>query len=486
MRNDDKPKDKYRARTSTITPRGAAPWLLGAALATLSACGVGEDGDLGPEGLGGGVENARGPIINGNTTNLPYYRVRTVHVRTPGGGTCSGTLMLPDVVLTARHCVTTNGTIGGTIAAATAVRARILALAPGPASPDVCTGSMRHVTCARGSSISNLGGTGSDAVLIRLENPIRESNNVSPVFTPLELGGAAADYLGDSLIVTGWGRDTCAGGGGVLRDGAMNLQAVGASASIGGTTYTRLNRLAPGTANEGLWLGDSGGPTWGTTRPPAVIGVHSASSCSGTATPRDGHDWSAHENEATLRNILWHMTPPSTFADLSSTSQVMFPSPQGWQIVGGRLKQTMNLGHNVALLAGSAWQRIVDHRYEVKVQGSDNDDSGIAFSYFSSGDYLRCEASEQTGRVRLVARRLGEELVLSSTPWAGDYASVVTFTVTARRNGNAYPFTCQVSGGGTSTVTVSGSHDELAAGEAGVFNNFNEDTSYWDFRVTRL
>ena len=136
------------------TSEGCGAWVArlamgGVGALAMTACGAVYDGVEGSTQSDGeaidDVGNVDLPIINGSTnfTGREYQQNRTVNVRTPTGALCSGTLLLPNVIMTARHCVTTDSSVGGPLGAPTSVRARIRSapVEPAPPGEDDCRGS---------------------------------------------------------------------------------------------------------------------------------------------------------------------------------------------------------------------------------------------------------------------------------------------------------------------------------------------------------
>lgn len=221
-------------------------------LAALPACSGNFDGSD-PERL----DTSQQEIIGGTTVTTD--NVGTPRVSSPAGG-CSGTMLRRQWLLTAGHCVTTNGAIGGPSATPSSVSAQLLNGSNAP----VGTGIWRHPT--------------SDVALVRLNaTPLNAAGQ--PVSNRLYPGDVAG-LVSQSLPVQGWGNNTITScnpfggaGFGVLRTGNITLS------SVTSTGFTSV-------PNAGViqWTGDSGsamlGSIGGFLRP---VGVESTGTC--TSSP---------------------------------------------------------------------------------------------------------------------------------------------------------------------------------------------------------
>ena len=253
--------------------------ILTISIATLAALvGAGCAGD-GSDGDGA----RRLAVIGGSAdTNSAYSPVVMV------GGGCSGTLIAPDTVVTAGHCVCSQ-------------------YKPQPALPGVdarmdpghCLATL-SVTVSRGAASETLSGSvlvhpdffinfaggyiqdsHADVTIIRLSKPTTVADHVIPL-------GVAAPARGTACTVIGFGDDTCTDGFGVRRYGDNTLDVV---------TPDRLElNNTDGTSGAITWLGDSGGAL--TTRVQGVevlSGVTSFGACGKVA---------GYTNVATYRGWL--------------------------------------------------------------------------------------------------------------------------------------------------------------------------------------
>lgn len=459
----------------------------------LAACAANTDDP--PESTGKSEEK----IINGSSsfTDMGYYRQRTVHVSSPQG-TCSGTLVLPNVVMTARHCVTTNKHTSGTLYAPSEIRVRMMARAPAPVAPpadDPCTEPNRDPHCSVGAMIASAS-TVLDMVFVRLAAPIVLNGTVQ-MFAPIELSTSNAPYIGKSLFITGWGNDTCDGGGGTLRWGKETIVGIDSAATIDGLTETNLLD-EDGTNAQGIAHGDSGGPIWGdVTYPAAPLGTANMSKCETLANGESNAFKSKHTqiaaNFSDVRDMLAAAAAPRDIASpLDSLDDLEIVDLDGadakanWAIVGGHIKQRANAGPNVVLVGDTFVQRALGGTVSTTVTSADNDTAGVVFSYVNNAHHMRCQVDDQGSKLQLVAVS-HETRVLAETAWSGHFSSPVTITAeltpTSGAGGWDFPIRCRVSGGGVASVSVSARDGGMPAGRVGVYNGWLDDATYTSFRV---
>ncbi len=197
-----------------------------------------------PEGR---ICTVRQPLVNGADVTVEQQRaLGLVTVNTPGGA-CSGTLLDRFWLLTARHCVTTDGNIGTAL------------LAPGQIRITAAWAAGRTATATLVHDLSpNRPIPGRDIVLVAFGNSELGDTPRQPLLRRALRTTDTVTQFGRGLnrfatgVVGGSPPATMAGGSGPYRSGNFT------PSLIAGAGYT----LAMNAANQVGHGGDSGGPTW--------------------------------------------------------------------------------------------------------------------------------------------------------------------------------------------------------------------------------
>ena len=180
-------------------------------------------------------------VINGEVSRDPDgLRASVVRIESTRGEICSGTLIGPDLVLTAAHCVMHRAGYSVVAVDRSFRQQRILAIAASM-HPDFVPGTTPEDQ------------PGIDLALIKLERPLGAD------FQPLDpRGGAIA--TGESVDIAGFGvvaenrRSTA----GTLR--SAHLVSIGSLEVANRVTMVTDRRRFAETTGSGACLGDSGGP----------------------------------------------------------------------------------------------------------------------------------------------------------------------------------------------------------------------------------
>ena len=188
------------------------------------------------------VPGSAGAVIQGEVSRDPNgARAFVVRIESTQGEICSGTLIAPDLVLTAAHCVMHRAGYS-VIAVDRAFRSRRVGAAAVSMHPDFVPGTTPEDQ------------PGVDLALIKLAQPLGAD------FVPLDPRGAGSIGTGDAVDIAGFGvvaenrRNTAR----TLRQ--AHLVSIGSLQVANRVTVVTDRRRFAETAGAGACLGDSGGP----------------------------------------------------------------------------------------------------------------------------------------------------------------------------------------------------------------------------------
>ncbi|MCJ2090835.1 trypsin-like serine protease [Methylobacterium sp. E-005] len=192
--------------------------------------------------LAGQLPAPAAAVINGATTRDPDgARSFVVRIESTEGEICSGTLIAPDLVLSAAHCVMRPAgySVIGVDRAFRQRRAQVIATTM---HPDFVPGTTPEEQ------------PGVDLALLKLERPL------GPDFMPLDPRGAGAISTGEPVDIAGFGvvAENRRGSARVLR--LAHLVSIGSLQVANRVTVVTDRRRMAETSGAGACLGDSGGP----------------------------------------------------------------------------------------------------------------------------------------------------------------------------------------------------------------------------------
>ena len=294
----------------------------------VAGCGSATDSG-GPSEREGAV---RDEIIKGSPSNNASS-LGVVQITSPMGS-CTGELLQNDLVLTAQHCVTTDGTTNGPV--------------------DTNGADFNVIMDGQSLKAGEVMTPAIDVALLILPR-FFQTNGQTWGWHARIYSGTNASLKGAPVDCEGYGRNTYSGGSGTLRSAALTI----------GWTSPSLLRTYPNSAGQIAWKGDSGGTCF---YGPYITGV--ASLCHTLRTIVESCDYIGPENlRPWVLNRLGWMASASiqlttavsvlgdfsviTDADADATPGAIVTTTPNWNPFGSSGKYLL---HNFGVwYTGSEW-----------------------------------------------------------------------------------------------------------------------------------
>lgn len=461
------------------------------------ACSANYDGSETDADLDSEADPLFGSLDPANLLQL-YAKGYTVPIRNIGKtgglhGVCTGTQVRRDVVVTANHCITKDGSISGSVVRSDQLLIGRAGLDSWHLVPTTAASCQTSTDCNRVKTY--LTQSIDDLALLFLEpaEP-RASSNDDVIYVPL----IAADrsQVNTTVEVAGYGKynpfNDSDPANFALNFGRFTVTAVDTAGSVSGNRGGVTTKFTGSESNK-LQGGDSGSGLWTQTTPPGIIAVLSGAqqNCNFDAnlcTAAEGPDpapyqsWvNSEDNERSTFYPVgardWEFTAAAEFGDFDLvTLSTSTPSP-GWQISNGNFTPWNNVDANYRLA------RTVMERgcIQTSVRTTDNDESGIVFRHMDNGNFYYFYANDQSNRAGLRRIKNNQNIDLGSVTWNGAWAATTPLLV-CFYNKSIQAF---INPGTASEVSIATIEDDsvIIGGRLGLWNNWNEGARHGYLRT---
>lgn len=303
---------------------------------------------------------------------------------------CTGTLLRNDVVLTARHCLTQDTSIEGTLV---------------PPHTLTVTQDGPGATLGESRTVAEIIAMDIDVAMLRLSAPLTIDGRTYGQSTQL-LMTDQSEVVGDVVLCQGYGNNTCSSGAGTLRAGLVEIVRESVTGKLVYEPWLGFD-----------WIqaqGDSGsscrwGPVDGNLS--KALGVATGGGC-GSVTevaPEQFRDWVVDRLNVWAGGTFFDpfSSPWPWLADVDVPAVMYGGTPQ-WQVSGGALREPSDaytLGPNFeGTRYVNAHQVASDAIVSATITSTDDDGAGIIGRYRDSTHYYRFSLDEERHFARIVRR----------------------------------------------------------------------------------